>query len=367
MSSSLQDYLAQRYGPAGGSTDKQKKKKKTGLSSKKKNASASSATIIIDEDGEFGRSNRVRRDVNDEKELEEQTLLEKRAEALGVSLEEAEDLPPVTIVEDGGKGDAPSFSTTNWTTLEGQTSSLIVDKPNAQNSERRTGREESASPPPRTTRNESGSPPPPRRRARERSESGSPPPPRNGRTRASSGSPPRRRARLASHSPEPERTSARSPSPDATVHRDRFGRIRDMKAEQAAHLASEARLEAARASLLKYKGGLSQSRQVAALGERLQKESARPLAIYADDAERNRELMEKERWNDPMAGMVRTDKGRKKDVCPFQTPPNRFGILAGHRWDGVDRSNGFENKYFRSKNERIAFADAAYKWSTEDM
>ena len=47
--------------------------------------------------------------------------------------------------------------------------------------------------------------------------------------------------------------------------------------------------------------------------------------------------------------------------------PNRFGILPGYRWDGVDRSNGFEKKYFETLNKGIAIQEDAYKWSVSDM
>lgn len=50
-----------------------------------------------------------------------------------------------------------------------------------------------------------------------------------------------------------------------------------------------------------------------------------------------------------------------------QPPPNRYNLQPGYRWDGVDRSNGFEKKFFSKLSEDKAIKDIAYKWSTEDM
>lgn len=47
--------------------------------------------------------------------------------------------------------------------------------------------------------------------------------------------------------------------------------------------------------------------------------------------------------------------------------PNRFGIHPGYRWDGVDRSNGFEKAWFNKAADNKAIAEESYKWSVEDM
>jgi len=116
--------------------------------------------------------------------------------------------------------------------------------------------------------------------------------------------------------------------------------------------------------------GLAQREEKERERAMMDKERQKGFSRHADDADLNEEQKAKEMWNDPAAAflMKKRSKGpRRPEYAGPAPPPNRFGIKPGYRWDGVDRSNGFERKYFQRQNERKRQGAESYSWSVDDM
>lgn len=103
-------------------------------------------------------------------------------------------------------------------------------------------------------------------------------------------------------------------------------------------------------------------------------EMDKPLARRKDDQDLDAHLKAIERVEDPMLEFMRKKQKKQKSHLPQYPeykgpppPPNRFGIPPGYRWDGVDRSTGFEKKLFDRQNNKKAMIEEAHMWSTEDM
>ena len=102
-------------------------------------------------------------------------------------------------------------------------------------------------------------------------------------------------------------------------------------------------------------------------------EAVKPLARYIHlDKDLDKVLREKERDDDPMLKYIKqTNKVEcTKEKKEFNGPapaPNHFGIKPGYRWDGVDRTNGFEKTYFQSLSRKKIEKYQTHKWSVEDI
>ncbi|KAJ5715486.1 Bud13 [Penicillium malachiteum] len=156
-----------------------------------------------------------------------------------------------------------------------------------------------------------------------------------------------------------------------TIYRDASGRIINvaMKRAEARRAEEEKRLkeEEAREALM----GDVQRQQRETRRQELQEIKAMPVARTIEDEALNDELRERDRWNDPAAQFLTQKKGPGASATgrplyhgSFQ--PNRYGIRPGHRWDGVDRANGFEKDWFASRNKKSRNEALEYQWQMDE-
>lgn len=121
--------------------------------------------------------------------------------------------------------------------------------------------------------------------------------------------------------------------------------------------------------------GLKQLEEIEKRRQEYAHEASKPLARAEDDTDLQDYLKDQERVDDPMLQYMRRKKKEEmkakgyveKPTYNGQFPDNRFNIRPGYRWDGVDRSNGYEKKYFSMINSKKSIEEEAYRYSTEDM
>lgn len=157
---------------------------------------------------------------------------------------------------------------------------------------------------------------------------------------------------------------------DETVYRDATGRRIDISLRrQEARREADEKARKEREELEMQKGDVQRAEKEK---RREQLDDARfmPLARKVDDEDMNRELKEVERWNDPAAQfIVKKSKGKSVSGKPLYqgaAAPNRYGIRPGHKWDGVDRGNGWEAERFKALNRRTRNKDLDYSWQMDE-
>jgi pre-mRNA-splicing factor CWC26 len=157
---------------------------------------------------------------------------------------------------------------------------------------------------------------------------------------------------------------------EETVYRDATGRRIDI---------SMRRQEARREADEKAKKAMEEKEMQKGDVQRLDREKRReeldearfmPVARKIDDLDMNEELKSQERWNDPAAQfVVKKNKGKSASGKPLYkgaSAPNRYGIRPGHRWDGVDRGNGWEAERFKALNRVARNKELDYSWQMDE-
>ncbi|KAL8372391.1 hypothetical protein RB595_001947 [Gaeumannomyces hyphopodioides] len=170
---------------------------------------------------------------------------------------------------------------------------------------------------------------------------------------------------------------------EETVFRDATGRRIDIALQREQKRRADEDKERAAKEALKGEVQVEQARR---RREALEDAALMPLARGKDDEKMNSELRAQQRWNDPMMQfMADKDRGgggaaaaasggksvpssRTKGRPVYQGPaaPNRYGIRPGYRWDGVDRSNGFEAERFKALNRRERNKGLEYSWQMDE-
>jgi pre-mRNA-splicing factor CWC26 len=155
-----------------------------------------------------------------------------------------------------------------------------------------------------------------------------------------------------------------------TIYRDASGRIINVAMKRAEARKKAEEEERKKREEDKAARGDVQNAEAKRRKQQLADAKTMTIARYADDAELNDELKERGHWNDPASGFLRQKKaGRSitgKPLYQGAFQPNRYNIRPGHRWDGIDRGNGFEKQWFDSRNRKANVEKLEYQWQRDE-
>ncbi|UZJ56532.1 hypothetical protein CBS101457_005852 [Exobasidium rhododendri] len=155
-----------------------------------------------------------------------------------------------------------------------------------------------------------------------------------------------------------------------TVYRDATGRIIDIKKDDEDRKRARKNEERREREKKDWNKGQVQLDRAREARKREEEEKHTSFARYSNDERMNKELREIERSSDPALGFLtrkQANKGPQQPTYKGSFPPNRFKIRPGYRWDGVERSNGFESKFFQMKHQRGQRQEEMDAWGKEDM
>ena len=124
-----------------------------------------------------------------------------------------------------------------------------------------------------------------------------------------------------------------------TIYRDKNGVVVDKRKKEKISENEE--------RLAKWATGEVQLQAKRKLEEEIEREKGKPFARYQIDENFDSELKKKNRFGDPLAEF-RTGPDKKRKL----NWENRFGIVPGKMWDGVDRTNGFEQRWLAKQGRK---------------
>nr|CAG4712823.1 unnamed protein product [Naegleria fowleri] len=166
---------------------------------------------------------------------------------------------------------------------------------------------------------------------------------------------------------EPETTVYRHPETKKIISFEEYAELMKKKKKQTKKITQNE---------IAWAKGLKQKEEWKEMQDELDKSKSETYKpIYAQDSSFNEYLSNQLKEEDPMARILSAKKTTEEKIKHKKirkvylgpAPENRFDIRPGWRWDGVDRSNGFEAQYFKRLSDNSVKESEEFMWSNADL